>query len=96
MLLWLAGELFTFCRALLLDFPLLAKRCCAYYFEDYSEFLQLIALQHCVIATPIYNMRFSALIPVVLSAAAFILTMLCLFAGSKPGFMEDYAVVTVS
>lgn len=41
-------------------------------------------------------MRFSALIPVVLSAAAFILTFLCLFAGSKKGFMEDYAIVTVS
>lgn len=41
-------------------------------------------------------MRFSALIPVVLSAAAFILTFLCLFAGSKKGFMENYAIVTVS
>jgi general stress protein CsbA len=41
-------------------------------------------------------MRFSAFIPVVLSAAAFILTFLCLFAGSKKGFMEDYAIVTVS
>ena len=41
-------------------------------------------------------MRFSALIPVVLSAAALILTFLCLFAGSKKGFMEDYAIVTVS
>jgi general stress protein CsbA len=36
------------------------------------------------------------LIPVVLSAAALILTFLCLFAGSKKGFMEDYAIVTVS
>jgi hypothetical protein len=41
-------------------------------------------------------MRFSALIPAVLSAAALILTFLCLFAGSKQGFMEDYAIVTVS
>ena len=41
-------------------------------------------------------MRFSALIPVMLSVAAFILTFLCLFAGSKKGFMEDYAIVTVS
>lgn len=43
-----------------------------------------------------YSMRFSALIPVVLSAAALILTFLCLFAGSKKGFMEDYAIITVS
>lgn len=41
-------------------------------------------------------MRFSALIPVVLSAAALILTFLCLFAGSKKGFMEDYAIVTLN
>jgi hypothetical protein len=41
-------------------------------------------------------MRFSAIIPVLLSAAALVLTFLCLFAGSKQGFMEDYAVVTVS
>jgi hypothetical protein len=41
-------------------------------------------------------MRLSALIPAVLSAAALILSFLCLFAGSKQGFMEDYAIVTVS
>jgi hypothetical protein len=41
-------------------------------------------------------MRLSALIPAVLSAAALILAFLCLFAGSKQGFMEDYAIVTVS
>jgi hypothetical protein len=41
-------------------------------------------------------MRFSAIVPVLLSAAALVLTFLCLFAGSKQGFMEDYAVVTVS
>lgn len=40
-------------------------------------------------------MRFLAVLPVLLTAAALILTFLCLFAGSKPGFMEDYAVVTV-
>lgn len=27
---------------------------------------------------------------------AFILGMLCLFAGNKPGFMEDYDIITVS
>jgi general stress protein CsbA len=27
---------------------------------------------------------------------AFVLGMLCLFAGHKPGFMEDYHIVTVS
>lgn len=41
-------------------------------------------------------MRFSALIPVLLTTAALILTFLCIFAGSKQGFMEDYAIVTVS
>lgn len=40
-------------------------------------------------------MRFSAIVPVLLSAAALILTFLCIFAGSKPGFMEDYSIVTV-
>lgn len=42
------------------------------------------------------KMRISALIPVVLSIAALILSFLCLFAGSKKGFMDSYAVVTVS
>lgn len=41
-------------------------------------------------------MRGSALIPVVFGLAAFVLSMLCLFAGSKKGFMEDYAVVTLN
>ncbi|KAK4507832.1 hypothetical protein PRZ48_001567 [Zasmidium cellare] len=39
-------------------------------------------------------MRFSALIPVVFITASFILAFLCLFAGSKQGFLEDYAVIT--
>lgn len=42
------------------------------------------------------KMRFSALIPVVLCLVALILSFLCLFAGSKQGFMDSYAVVTVS
>ncbi|KAK5681032.1 hypothetical protein LTS10_006792 [Elasticomyces elasticus] len=42
------------------------------------------------------NMRFLALVPVLLSGAALVLTLLCLFAGSKQGFMEDYAIVTLN
>lgn len=41
-------------------------------------------------------MRFAALVPVLLCSAALVLSFLCLFAGSKKGFMEDYALVTVS
>lgn len=41
-------------------------------------------------------MRLTALFPLACAIAAFILSMLCLFAGSKPNFMEDYAIVTVS
>nr|OQO31186.1 hypothetical protein B0A51_01565 [Rachicladosporium sp. CCFEE 5018] len=41
-------------------------------------------------------MRFLAILPVLLSTAALILTTLCLFAGSRPGFMEDYALVTLN
>ena len=42
------------------------------------------------------KMRFVAIVPVLLSIAALILTFLAMFAGHKPGFMEDYAVITVS
>ncbi|KAF2172507.1 hypothetical protein M409DRAFT_50195 [Zasmidium cellare ATCC 36951] len=41
-------------------------------------------------------MRFSALIPVVFITASFILTFLCLFAGSRKGLLEDYAVLTLN
>ena len=41
-------------------------------------------------------MRFTPLLPLLLTMAAFILGMLCLFAGNKPGFMEDYDIITVS
>jgi len=41
-------------------------------------------------------MRVSALLPLACSMVAFILGMLCLFAGHKPGFMEDYHIVSVS
>lgn len=42
------------------------------------------------------KMRFLALLPTSLSIVAFVVTMMCIFAGSKPGFMVDYAVLTVS
>jgi general stress protein CsbA len=35
------------------------------------------------------------LLSVLLAAAAIVLTFLILFAGSKPNFMEDYAIITV-
>jgi len=38
-------------------------------------------------------MRFSAIAPLLFTIAAFVLAMLCLFAGSKQGFMEDYDIV---
>jgi general stress protein CsbA len=41
-------------------------------------------------------MRLLALVPLALSVAALILSFLCLFAGSKKGFLEEYAIVTVS
>ncbi|KAF7544901.1 hypothetical protein G7Z17_g9589 [Cylindrodendrum hubeiense] len=40
--------------------------------------------------------RFSVFFPLVLSLVAFILTILCLFAGQKEGFMEDYAIARVN
>ncbi|RDW58121.1 hypothetical protein BP6252_13532 [Coleophoma cylindrospora] len=41
-------------------------------------------------------MRFSALIPVACAMVAFVLSMLALFAGNKPGFMEDYNIMTLN
>lgn len=41
-------------------------------------------------------MRFTALIPAVLSAGALILAFLCLFAGHKRDFMEDYSIITLN
>ncbi|KAF2769541.1 hypothetical protein EJ03DRAFT_327383 [Teratosphaeria nubilosa] len=41
-------------------------------------------------------MRILAIIPVVCFVAALVLSFLCLFAGSKKGFMEDYALVTLN
>ncbi|KAH8804946.1 actin cortical patch SUR7/pH-response regulator pali [Xylogone sp. PMI_703] len=41
-------------------------------------------------------MRFTALLPFACAVVAFILSMLCLFAGHKRGFMEDYHILTVN
>ncbi|KAI9857079.1 MAG: hypothetical protein M1824_005004 [Vezdaea acicularis] len=41
-------------------------------------------------------MRLTALIPTLFAIGAFILSMLVLFAGHKPGFMEDAALLTLN
>lgn len=41
-------------------------------------------------------MRFLAIIPLVFSLAAFIIAFLCVFAGSKPGFMDDYEILSLN
>ncbi|KAH0147843.1 hypothetical protein KCU67_g11688, partial [Aureobasidium melanogenum] len=41
-------------------------------------------------------LRPTALIPVIFGLGAFVLTMLCIFAGSKPDFMQDYSIVTLN
>ncbi|EME49379.1 hypothetical protein DOTSEDRAFT_119794 [Dothistroma septosporum NZE10] len=41
-------------------------------------------------------MRLSALPPIAFIATSFVLTFLCLFAGSNKGFMEDYSVLTLN
>lgn len=40
-------------------------------------------------------MRLLALLPIALCIASLVLAFLCLFAGSRRGFMEDYAILTV-
>lgn len=40
-------------------------------------------------------MRWIALFPLACAIPSFILTILCLVAGSKQGYMEDYNVMTV-
>ena len=42
------------------------------------------------------TMRFSAIIPILLCAAALVLSLLCLFAGSSKSFMQEYAIVTLN
>ncbi|OBT45596.1 hypothetical protein VE00_03562 [Pseudogymnoascus sp. WSF 3629] len=41
-------------------------------------------------------MRFSVIVPLICALAAFVLSMLCLFAGSKPGFMQDFEIITLN
>ena len=41
------------------------------------------------------KMRLLSIVPLLMTIAALILSFLCLFAGSKKGFLEDYAIVTV-
>jgi len=41
-------------------------------------------------------MRLLPIFPVLLSVGALILAFLCLFAGSKPGFMEDFSIVNLN
>ena len=41
-------------------------------------------------------MRVSAFVPVVCLAASLVLTFLCLFAGWKTDFMQDYAIITLN
>jgi hypothetical protein len=41
-------------------------------------------------------MRLTALLPVLCCTAALILSFLCLFAGHKKGFMEDYSLLTLN
>jgi hypothetical protein len=41
-------------------------------------------------------MRLFAFIPTLLSAAAVVISFLCLFAGHKPGFMEDFELFTLN
>jgi hypothetical protein len=40
-------------------------------------------------------MRFTTIIPLILSIAGFVLAMLTLFTGSKPGQMEDFHIIAV-
>lgn len=42
------------------------------------------------------KLRLFAALPVILTGIAFILSILCVYAGSKPGMMDDYAVFTLN
>ncbi|KAK4560728.1 hypothetical protein LTR86_005307 [Recurvomyces mirabilis] len=42
------------------------------------------------------KVRLVALLPVTLTAIALLLAFLCVYAGNKPGYMEDYAVFTLN
>jgi hypothetical protein len=41
-------------------------------------------------------MHFSALFPQACAVVAFVLSILCLLAGHRPGFMENYYIIMVS
>ncbi|KAI0998977.1 hypothetical protein K3495_g9218 [Podosphaera aphanis] len=41
-------------------------------------------------------MRFLILFPLALTISGFVLSFLCIFAGNKPGFMNDYQLVTLN
>ncbi len=60
------------------------------------EYLQFAILTGAIVLVSKMGLRLLAVVPAVLCTAALILSFLCLFAGSKKGFMEDYAVLTVS
>ena len=40
--------------------------------------------------------RITGFIPLICAFVAMVLSVLCLFAGHKPDFMQDYCLVTVS
>ncbi|KAK5729572.1 hypothetical protein LTR17_011875 [Elasticomyces elasticus] len=42
------------------------------------------------------KLRLLAVIPVIITAIALLLSILCIYAGSKPGMMEDYAAFTLN
>lgn len=42
------------------------------------------------------KLRLFVALPVIITAIAFLLSILCIYAGSKPGMMEDYAVFTLN
>lgn len=48
-----------------------------------------------IIPSTLCSMRFLAAIPIVFCTTSFVLAFLCLFAGNRKGFMEDYAILTV-
>lgn len=54
-----------------------------------------LASAHLSAATSRFNMRVTALFPLACAIVGFILSMLALFAGSTPSFMEDYHIITV-
>lgn len=41
------------------------------------------------------KMHFAALFPQACASVAFVLSILCVLAGYRPGFMEDYHIITV-